>query len=190
MHGVHLYLRYRDDILVVYIRSSTGPNGVDFMRKLKSLASCTYKIECETVSQQVPFLDLNIYMSSSFSSTGKLSFKPHIKCTAQKTPLSHLSLHPLHVHSAWPLAEVGRLYRRSSNMAVFECARAEFVHRMLSIFMHPSIIKKNQELVSQGIQTQGAVKQHHLHCGSIHSTSLWSRSAAQDTLGQLVLCEF
>jgi hypothetical protein len=142
LHNVLAYMRYRDDILVIFVRKPGRRSHEDFLRQIVKLASSTYKIECEQVSStSVPFLDLYVYKSDSFMRTGKLSFRPYIKDTEQKVYLSHLSCHPAHIHTAWPVSEVARLYRRSSCWESFAVARRDFVNKLHAIFMHPMVIQ-------------------------------------------------
>ena len=65
---------------------------------------------------------------------------PVVKCTEQKTPLSHFSAHAPHVHTAWPIAEANRLYLRSSTWQIFCQARQVLVSKLHSVFMHHAVI--------------------------------------------------
>lgn len=154
LHNVHLYLRYRDDLFVVYSRGGPGRSAVDFIIKIKSKASGTYLVKCEEIAPAVPFLDLFVYKSDTFLSTGKLSYRPYIKCTEQKVPLSHLSFHSPHVHCAWPVAEAARLYRRSSTWSAFILARECFILKLHAIFMHPVVIQRVKEWAPRVAKSQ------------------------------------
>jgi hypothetical protein len=147
LHNVHLYLRYRDDILVVYSRMPGERSIIQFGATLKSLASSTYVVECEQIAESAAFLDMYIYKSGSFMSTGALSFRPYIKETQQKVPLSYLSMHPMHIHSAWPLSEASRLFRRSSTWHIYVEARNQFVSKLEANYIHIDVIQKIKEWI-------------------------------------------
>ena len=80
-------------------------------------------------------------------SSGMLSFRPYIKDTQQKVPLSQLSLHPGHVHDAWPVAETARLFRRSSSWHAYIEARNLFICKLQANYIHIDVIKKIKEWI-------------------------------------------
>jgi hypothetical protein len=136
---VYLYIRYRDDILVIYNRNAQG-TGYQFLQKLIRLAKPVYKVICESVDTSANFLDIHIYKGPDFMQTGTFQYKPYVKATQQRVYLNHYSMHPGAVHSAWPLAETSRLFRRSSCWKHFAEARSVFAQKLMEVFTHPNVV--------------------------------------------------
>ena len=66
----------------------------------------------------VDFLDVTLFWSA-----GRLEYRPFIKPTSQKIPLSPNSWHAPSVHGSWPIAEILRLRKRCSNGQEFKRAK-------------------------------------------------------------------
>ena len=106
--GVALFVRYADDILIVFSSASLLQRS-SFFRELKA-RSRTYPLLCESVSStSVAMLDLEIYVDGS-----RLRTKPYIKPTQQRRWLSDSSYHWASVHNAWPASYEARLANISS----------------------------------------------------------------------------
>ena len=124
-YGVHLYVRYRDDILIIYSRQeaaiseSTGLSG--FIRGMKERAGSVYEIELESVAPSCQYLDIEITRASHFMQSGKVSWAPYRKPTAHKIPLHSSSGHHRSVHRSWPIGEILRTARRSDSQRYFLC---------------------------------------------------------------------
>ena len=142
-HSVWLYARYRDDILIVYTTKYVSPSPFEFVAKLKSLAAPVYKVNLDVVSSdRVPFLDIEIYKSIDFLQTGILKFRPFCKPSAQKIPLNQCSCHNSHIHESWPIANISRLFNRSSTWRDFCVARSLVIADYEKFFMDSDVIAR------------------------------------------------
>ena len=74
---------------------------------------CVVKLERFSLNWAT-FLDFEIYKSPP-NGEGVIKFKPYVKKTARHLPLSSSSYHPANILRAWPLAEMSRMSRRSSD---------------------------------------------------------------------------
>ena len=143
-YGIQWYGRYRDDILIMFdpALATHEPTHaspiVEFVWKMRDRAASTYPLKVEEVAAEgVSFLDVFLYKSHSFQVTGKLLFRPYVKDTAVKIPLSINSGQCRHVHASWPKAEVCRLSRRSSSAQAFYKALAQFKARCKKFMLNP-----------------------------------------------------
>ena len=106
--GVALFLRYADDILIIF-NNASPLQRFSFFKELKA-QSRTYPLLCEAVSStSVAMLDLEIYVSNN-----RLCTRPYIKPTQQRRWLSDSSYHWAAVHRAWPATYEARLRNISS----------------------------------------------------------------------------
>ena len=143
LRGVKLvtYARFFDDILVVAEKS----DAIFVQSAITKRSLPHFIIELEAVSQvSVPMLDMTIrkVRKSPTDDFCTLTWRPYVKATALHLPLHHDSLHCPSIHVAWPLAEVQRLYRRSSLMCDFERARDQKLARWSRFFLHPHMLEQ------------------------------------------------
>jgi hypothetical protein len=116
-----IYCRYRDDILIVYEDEKVF-SGVFGWNETKSKRSLDIEIG-GTKQRKIYYLDITIFKGEFFQKEGLLQYKPYIKGSSQKTPLSASSSHAINVHLSWPAGEVRRIARRSMNEQDFEEAK-------------------------------------------------------------------
>ena len=139
-HKIWLYTRYRDDIFIMY-SDSVGPGNCEtFVQGIIDKAAQIYKVVPESFSKESSFLDIFVYKPASFMGSGKLAWRPFIKASAQKLPLSHHSIHNPVIHTSWPLAEISRIYRRSWTEQVFSIAKSTLLEAFSRAFMHEDIL--------------------------------------------------
>ena len=142
-NNVWLYARYRDDIFIVYSSRSGDRDPYTFVKTIKEYASPVYVVKLEEVSKtKLAFLDVEIYKSLDFLFSGRLSYRPHVKPSAQKIPLIQTSSHCDHIHHAWPLANIARLHARSSTVREFNIARNKIVWTYERAFMSRQVTER------------------------------------------------
>ncbi len=138
--GIHLYARFRDDVLVVVEGGETEANKV--VGRMKALASPSWSLSLDSMSCHAAcMLDLWVFVGPRFRSSLCLDFAPYVKPTAVHVPLSSSSGHPWHVHMAWPQAEIRRIRKRSLRDNSFEFYKARKLTRWAKFFMHPAILR-------------------------------------------------
>ena len=131
-HHIHLYARYRDDILIV-ADADHRQLLQSFISSFTRAASPTYKVAIEGLFDvEVDFLDITISPDR-----GRLQYKPHIKNTSQKRPLSSDSAHRESIHRSWPQGQLLRLCRRSSSRKHYEVAKTIFLAKLKQFFFNP-----------------------------------------------------
>lgn len=84
-HNIELYIRFRDDMLIV------GPRGLAAYARLHGAMSHkvrgTHQIDTEGYGySEIDMLDLTLYKGKSFARNGRLQFKPRVRATSQKVP--------------------------------------------------------------------------------------------------------
>ena len=119
-HQIKMYTRFRDDIVLA---CKGQLNNAMVYRQMILDTRGQYEVRCEAISKTV-MENLDVQLSKS--SSGKVVTKPFFKTTEQKVPLTVRSLHPRHVHSSWPVANIFRLRALSSNARVFFAARKRY----------------------------------------------------------------
>ena len=128
VHGIHSYIRYRDDILLI---ASGEALSRRYFGVIKHRAKPVWNISCEEVSSYaMPFLDFTVFKSHSFASNGQLSIKFYKKATAHGRRLAPHSAHPHNVHRSWPLSEVSRIACRCSVREDFETVKTAFTKEL------------------------------------------------------------
>ena len=135
MYSIRSFLRFRDDVFIV-----AGDRSLfrDFFRAFRSSIDGVWKCKLEELSRKsVTMLDVTVYIDDNH----KLGWLPYKKPTKHFIPLSVSSAHVPFVHS-WPIAQVLRLYRNSSNMDHFKDACVTFVHDLIQSFHDGSVIAK------------------------------------------------
>ena len=80
-------------------------------------------------STHMSFLDIEVFKDERFYKSGQLNYKLFRKPTNQAVPLGRGSMHHDSIHKSWPLAELGRIAKRSGNPKVFSDAVANTVNR-------------------------------------------------------------
>ena len=147
-YRVRCWLRYRDDIFVVL--GGCSDSRREFIRGFIDLVADVWSVKCDQVGREVEMLDVTVSLLPLNDGSGraKFEYKPYTKPTYRPIPLSITSSHPPTVHW-WPLAQVIRLYRNSSNHCDFLVARAELFQRYAEQMMSPAIINKCMQFCPQ-----------------------------------------
>lgn len=112
-----LWKRYIDDILVIW--NATKEELEKFLLDLNNLHP-TIKFTSDISSEQITFLDLEIYKGERFTTSGKLDSRPHFKPTNKFQYLSFNSAHPKSVHKGLVKGEFTRMLRNCSDKDTFE----------------------------------------------------------------------
>jgi hypothetical protein len=140
-HNIHMYARYRDDICIVYSQPRGCRKALTFIKKMITLSRSIYKVTCDSIAESCDFLDVTLYKPDHFMQSGIIAFRPFVEPTAQKVPLASTSLHDPSIHTAWPLAEVKRMHKRSSTYKNFCTARRALARKFAYIFMSPGLVR-------------------------------------------------
>ena len=129
---VVLYLRFKDDILVIMNGGVVAVRR--FVARLQRVSRC-FVVKLEDVqTESVNMLDLCLYKGKDFAMSGRLSYKLYIKPTNIWLPLSPLSGQAPNVHSSWPRSQESRLRKRFSDRFEGERAVNDFKSRMIASF--------------------------------------------------------
>lgn len=80
--------------------------------------------------------DLSVFKGIRFARAGILDIEMFTNKSAQGCPLSSLSLHPLSIHYAWPLARFQHFYRVCSSSSLARTAKPEFFTKLT--YRHPT----------------------------------------------------
>ena len=114
---VHLYARYRDDIIILAER---GDGIQRFCKLLKDRAKQVWSILCTEVSSlSMPLLDFELFKDANFTASGQLAYRLFRKPTSHHVPLGKSSNHSKNIHKSWPMSEIGRIAGRSSSFFAF-----------------------------------------------------------------------
>ena len=133
--GRLLYVRFRDDVLVVLESEAAAHN---FCSAMRNVAQPTWAISVDELSGYgVPMLDLFVFRGPRFQASGRLDYYPYFKPTSRAVPLGPTSAHPRSVHESWPKAEIERIRRLSSRQAAFEHYSAKKLRRWADFFVSP-----------------------------------------------------
>ena len=107
--GVVLFLRFRDDVFVAIDNPRSAKR---FIETFTSAAAVFCEVKLESFSLvSTHFLDMVVFKSDG----GTLQHCPFVKESARHIPLASDSYHPWSVHRSWPVSEVRRMFRRSSD---------------------------------------------------------------------------
>ena len=112
---VRLFLRYIDDILVIF----DGATPEDIAKFFKDISNefISYTIDVPRLEQA--FLDIYVFIDPE---TRLMGFRPYWKATASGSYLSPMSCHPPHIIKAVPFSQFLRLRRISSSKELFQAA--------------------------------------------------------------------
>ena len=111
----------------------------EFVEGFRSRVSECWSVKCEGVGATVDMLDVTTSIVTHRDGTGGIVYKPFTKPTYRPLPLLSTSCHNPPVHS-WPLAQMRRLWRNSSNWAAFDAARQDLLSRYAAQYMDPSVL--------------------------------------------------
>ena len=132
-HGVFLYCRYRDDILMVI---DDDDQVRDRVMSALSKKSSVFTLELENESKVCGVSMLDCFVSKRWlhpdSRDAVLFVKPFTKPTSIWRPLCSTSLHPDRVHLSWPVTFLQRLESRASYHKHAKQACVRFASRFLS----------------------------------------------------------
>ena len=116
-HSVELYVRFKDDILVIL--GGTHTSRISFFKSLRE-RSPVWKLEAESVEEfSCHFLDLTLAKGGRWKSTGLLDVGIYHKPTSLHQPLAPHSAHSAHVHVAWPKGMITRAKRLCNTRSTF-----------------------------------------------------------------------
>ena len=116
-HSVELYVRFKDDILVIL--GGTHASRISFFKSLRE-RSPVWKLEAESVDEfSCHFLDLTLAKGGRWKSTGLLDVGIYHKPTSLHQPLAPHSAHSAHVHLAWPKGMITRAKRLCNTRSMF-----------------------------------------------------------------------
>lgn len=137
--GILLWIRFRDDVLAI-VRDPKASKAVS--QTFEALASpfCRVKLESYSLVGST-FLDFFVY-KSCLTGPGHLKFRPHVKETARHLPLASDSYHAKAVHSSWPVGEMLRMARRSSDLSEAKRWQAAKVSRFQHFFLDGAVLQK------------------------------------------------
>jgi hypothetical protein len=125
--GITLYVRYRDDLLVV---AENDMCANQFMKSLCARAAVCWRVTEDSRSlYKSMMLDVLLYKGPGFWESGFLDYAPYVKPTARAVPLCWTSAHPRHCHLSWPLSEIRRMRRLSQHFASFRYHKTRLVGR-------------------------------------------------------------
>ena len=121
--------RYRDDILVIYHGTTE-----DFQHLIEQLNRMhpTLKFTYEASNISINYLDLTIFKSKSFQTTGILDTKVYRKPTETYQYLHRKSSHPPHVFNAFIYGECLRYARNTNNLEDFRKTVQNFSRKLLN----------------------------------------------------------
>ena len=165
-HLIDLYVRFKDDILIVFQDKSLLKDFFHIMQK-----GHPFKIECEEIStQKIQYLDVCIRKGNT-----QFSISPETKPSKLNTPmLSRHSAHHPNIHTAWPGGHLRqRLSLCSSRELQMEDA-SEFLRRAEQQNLCAAAIQSLRDLKKQ-VEYAGAgvskllgkpVRQMDQHLGS------------------------
>jgi hypothetical protein len=126
-YGIQHYGRYRDDIFVL-VNSSHENRIIEMVSKLRGLCDGVYKLKVESMSSSsCIFLDVSVLALPN----GRFSYTLYRKVTSQRVYLHNDAFHHYNTHAAWPVAEVGRIFRRCLRFSDFLAQREAFVQAHL-----------------------------------------------------------
>ena len=145
---IKAYFRYRDDIFLI-ARGGNGNLGT-LAKHWKHVAisyKSPYLIEGWVVSSEsVVYLDTELYKGPRWKTVRKLDSRTHTKPSSLCVPLSPLSSHPKWVHNWWPLGEIRRFARRSTQHKEFIKTRDRFIERLERYNYDETVINKCKNL--------------------------------------------
>ena len=126
------YARFKDDIILV-MDDQEVESIMEFFDLFRQHSSF-FRLEVESVPRtKVQMLDVLLQVQTTSIFAGyPLVASPFKKPTSQWVPLTDKSMHPMHVHQAWPTAYLQRLSTISSTQAIADAASLEFVHSLKS----------------------------------------------------------
>ena len=125
--GVALYLRFRDDIFVIY--NARENKIARFVSLLKSKAQYV-QLQVESISEEsAVMLDLCVRVCKHQRHKWSLEVFPHFKPTSLQVPLSCSSFHNPSIHVSWPFNQLRRLASLCSNEQRFQEVKKVFLQR-------------------------------------------------------------
>lgn len=126
--GISVYVRFRDDILVVY----NAENHQGFRRFMQLLKTKAYyvQLQVEDISvEEAVMLDLHIRVCKHRDSRWILEVGPHFKPTSLQVPLSCSSFHNPSIHVSWPFNQLRRLASLCSHERKFQEVKKAYLKR-------------------------------------------------------------
>jgi len=131
-HGIRVWARFRDDILVVY---TSFDSFSKFAKEVESRVAGIWKLKYEHISfSEVSMLDISVYEVPG-NRPSALKWRPFFKPSSRAVPLATSSAHMQSVHG-WPTADLNRLATNSCCLSDFESAKLHCVSHLMSGMMH------------------------------------------------------
>ena len=97
-------------------------------------------------SESVVYLNIVLYKGPCWKTVRKLDSRTHTKPSSFGVPLSPLTSHPKWVHNWWPLGEIRRFARRSTQHEEFIKTRDQFIERLERYNYDETVINKCKNL--------------------------------------------
>ena len=134
-----VWLRYRDDIFVVYREFEPWRRTFE---SIKMRASKIWSLEVEEINRyKIDFLDVTMFKGRQWSRNGILDRRPFVKPSSRAAPLGVDSAHPKFTQQ-WVLANVSRLANNSSSRVEFCHAKLQFMARLETYFFPNDVLRK------------------------------------------------
>ncbi len=127
-HEIYLYVRFKDDILMIV--NGESRMWLKYFHEMKN-RSKFFVVEMESSSDQsVVMMDVEIFKGPKFKKCNMLDHRVHVKDTSIWSPLSPTSSHPMNIHAAWPAGMVKRFKWLSSSNGDFELSKEMLLKRI------------------------------------------------------------
>ena len=97
-------------------------------------------------SESVVYLYTELYKGPRWKTVRKLDSRTHTTPSSLGVPFSPLSSHPKWVHNWWPLGEIRRFARRSTQHKEFVKTRDRFIERLERYTYDETVINKCKNL--------------------------------------------
>ena len=124
--GLHYWARFKDDAIAIMTKNE---RFLDFFGGLRNTAA-PYRIKIETVSRsEIHMLECTLRLHNGLVSSS-ITVDFYTKPTAMKIPLSSTSGHVPSIHFSWPVSEIQRRRRLSSDEHSFLRNRTEFINSL------------------------------------------------------------
>ena len=137
---IKAYFRYRDD---VFIFAEGGDGNLGTLSWVANQSKPTYLIEGWVVSSDsIVFFDTELYKGPRWMTQSKIDSRTHIKPSSLGVPLSPQSSHPKWVHNWWPLGELRRVARRSTQHNQFIKTKNQSIQRLEKYNFDETVVEK------------------------------------------------
>ena len=162
-YNIELYLRFKDDILVIFKEASTD-TVQEFQRELQGRCKW-FLLKRESVSKSIcNMCELTLAKGVRWSMTGFLDFTAKDKANHLVPTLGLSSAHQPTVHRSWHGAGIKRLSKISSTFLLFETVKKRFLAR-LKLHHTNDVYYKLLEDMNPYFQWKPITKKDNCDCG-------------------------